>query len=152
MENPEVTATEARRALEQLGADRGRAAVRITAPWWYQLIEGLLLAAFVLCFALDDAGFYIGASAIGFIYISLGLLRPVFTRTTAEPWSDARTWRAGLVQVAVILPIIVVSVLAHRQFDLLWILVATAAVVLVLKLALGARMERAFARSVVQGD
>ena len=152
MENPQVAATEARRALQQLGVDRGRAAVRITAPWWYQLIEGLLLAALVMCFALDDAGLYIGASAIGFIYISLGLLRPVFTRTTAEPWSDARTWRGGLVQFAVIVPIMAASVLVFWQFDLLWILVVAAAVVLILKLVLGARMERAFARSVAQGD
>ncbi|WP_105033456.1 hypothetical protein [Cryobacterium aureum] len=151
METPEVTAAEARRALEQLGKDRGRAAVRITAPWWYLLMEGLLLAAFILCFALSDPGFYIGANAIGFSYIVLGLLRRVFTRTTAEPWSDARTWRGGLVQVAIIVPVMAVGVLAHRQVDELWILVVTAAVVLALKLVLGVRMERAFARSVAQG-
>lgn len=123
----------------------------MTAPWWYQLIEGLLLAAFVMCFALDDPTFYLGANAVGFTYIALGLLRRVFTRTTAEPWSDARTWRGGLVQFAIIVPVLAAGILAHRQFDLLWVLVVTAAVVLVLKLVLGARMERAFARSVAQG-
>ena len=59
---------------------------------------------------------------------------------------------AAFVQFAVIVSIMAASVLAFWQFDLLWILVVAAAVVLVLKLVLGARMERAFARSVAQGE
>ena len=146
-----VDRDDAKSQLDSLAADRGLSGARAAAPWWLIVLHGASVAGFALSFGLGNwqsAGFVVSA----LFFVGLGMIRPIVTRTHAEPWSRSRSAvLPGVIQMATAAGIIAIGVIAYDRFGLAWALWPTALIAGGTTVVFGIMMERALTRDIVEG-
>lgn len=78
MEN--ISSHDAATALASIDQARSEAAERLTTPWWYHPVFGLLAAAFVVAYTIGGVGVMIGGAVVYFL--GLGILMGTYKKQT----------------------------------------------------------------------
>lgn len=78
MEN--ISTQDAANALASIDQARSEAAARLTTPWWYHPILGLLAAVFVVAYTIGGLGVMIAVAVVYFL--GLGILMGAYKKQT----------------------------------------------------------------------
>jgi hypothetical protein len=138
MESHEMDRENAAAQLGALQADRSALADRVMQPWWYDVILGGLLFAFLSSYALDV--FWLPLVAV--IPFALGLrwlISTYWRRTGVWVTPDRRMWWTW---VPLVLVVLVPALVLSEAFDQGWAMVVAGAVLGVALAVLSRRWSR----------
>ena len=150
METEDLNPGSARQQLSTLQADAVIAGSRSAAPLWYLAVQALCCAGFVLSFGFGRWQ-AMGFAAAGAALALLGMLRPLVTGTRADPWAYRRSLKIGAVQAAFLVAMVGLAMFVVGPDSSPVLLAAAVVLTFGVVLALGIRMECAFARSILDG-
>ncbi|PZE82166.1 hypothetical protein [Curtobacterium sp. MCBD17_032] len=141
MEN-ESDLDRARAALAAVDATRASVADRLVTPWWYHPTLGLLVAAYLVGYAVGDT--IVRMTVLVAFFVGIGVLTTVYRRRTGVWVSGHRAgaatrWAVAMGVAAVVLVLTALGV--HAATDLLWPVWVCAAIVFVVIVVLGRRFD-----------
>jgi hypothetical protein len=145
MENKSMS--DAREALAAIGSARSSAADRLVTPWWYHPVLGLLVAGFVLIYALGNLTVIIAGIVVYFA--GLGTLMAAYKNKTGIWVSGFRAGAATpwtFVLVGVYLSCMIAAILLARLASLHWVAWVAAPVMFIATIIIGRHFDAALRR------
>jgi hypothetical protein len=141
MESNGIDRDDAAAQLAALRADRAALADRVVAPWWYDVLLGLLLFGFLSSYAFDSH--WVTFPALFVFLAGLGALVSAYKRITGV-WVtiDARNMALW---TALVLVVLVPAFVLADGFDQHWVMVPAGAVLGVAVILFGRYWGRAYA-------
>ncbi|ALE06783.1 hypothetical protein AL755_17165 [Arthrobacter sp. ERGS1:01] len=142
MENESMR--DAREALAAVGSARSAAADRLVTPWWYHPVLGLLVAGFVLVYALGNLVVIVAGIVVYFV--GLGMLMAAYKNKTGIWVSGFRAGAAtplALVLVGLYLACMIIAILLARLASLDWVAWVAAPVLFIATVVVGRRFDAA---------
>ena len=124
MESNDIDRDAAAAQLAALQADRAALADRVVAPWWYDVVLGLLLFGFLSSYAFDSH--WVSAVAIVVFLVGLGVLVSAYKRITGI-WVNV-TWGAMAAWTAIVLPVLIAGFVLSDGYGQHWAMVVAGAV------------------------
>ena len=138
--------------LDDVAAARNAAADRLVSPWWYHLVLGTVMAAYVVATSFQNP--WVTLPAVVVLLVVVRVLMSAYQRLTGV-WVDGlapgpqRRWT--FVMAAVLVVAMLTGIFLPRLADVCWPTYVIAALLVPATVVLGRRFDETLRRSLREG-